>query len=464
MIRLALLWMFIGYLGATAWKDRHRSLCGLILLMGVYLHPDMPNSILGIPGLNPWNVLLVMIVIAWLSNPRRKEWKSEMSGTFNMLLWLCLCVILVGFIRMIFDHDGMEYYAGITGWSMPSTSGFWNEYLLNTIKWTVPGMLLFDSCRTDSQIKLAITAILGAYFILALQVIQYVPIYTLLSDANLSERTINTLRKNVGYHRTDLAVMLAGFFWAFFSSREIFQFWGWRTIIFPAGLLIGLLSLALTGGRGGYLAWAGIALIFCLFRYRKLLFVLPIVMVITLPYAPSLVNRITEGLSSGESIDQNTLTAGRDIAWPLVIEKIGDAPIVGYGREGMKQTGIAAKIFVDYGDSAPHPHNAYLEMLLDNGIIGFAIVISLFWLIIKNSFALFCDRDNVNFRMVGGVCVSLVGSQLIGSLTGQTFYPRELTVGMWCSIGLLLRMIAIRDSQAKRGLDELPNTSGKKEC
>jgi len=461
MLRMTLLWMFIGYLGLTAWKDWYRSLCGLILLTGVYRHPDMPSSLFDIPGLNPWNILLFMIVCAWLANRRKDGCQWDMPGKYNTLLWLCLVVIVLGFCRMLWDHDGLIDYARITGWQMPSTVGFWNEYLFNTIKWVIPGILLFDGCRTDARIKLAIMAVSAAYFILALQVIQYVPIYTLLSGKDLSEETVGRLRKNVGYHRTDLAVMLAGFFWAWFSTREIFQFKGWRTVIFPAGLLIFLFSLALTGGRGGYLAWAGMALIFCLFRYRKLFFILPVVMVFALPYAPSLVGRITEGISPEEGVDHGKLTAGRSIAWPLVIEKIGAAPIIGHGREAMKQTGLAAKLFLDYGESAPHPHNAYLEMLLDNGIIGFAIVLSFYWLIIKNSFALFRNRHNPNYRVIGGICVSIVGTQLIGSLTGQTFYPRELSVGVWCSIGLLLRLLADGVRQGKEEGNKVLQTSGR---
>jgi O-antigen ligase len=447
MIRLTLLWMFIGYLGITAWKDWYRSLCGLILLMGVYRHADMPNSIFDIPGLNPWNLLLLMIVIAWLTNRRRDGCLWDMPGKFNRLLWLYLCIVVLGFFRMIWDLDGLELYASVTQRPMPSVTDLWNDCLLNTIKWVIPGLLLFDGCRTDAQIKLAITAILGANLLLALQVIQYVPLSTLISDIDLSIKTVNILRKDVGYHRSEIAVLLAGSFWALFSAKEIFQSKKWEKKLYVGGLVAFLLSLALTGGRGGYLAWTSTGLIICLLRYRSLLIVLPIVLAIALPFSPTLMNRITEGISSEEGVDQDTLTAGRNIAWPLIIEKIKDAPIIGYGRDGMRREGIATTLFVDFGESAPHPHNAYLEMLLDNGIVGFIIIISFYWLITKNTLALFCNRDSVHYQVIGGVGLSLVGSQLIGSLTGQTFYPRELTVTMWCAIGLVLRMVKNRASQ-----------------
>ena len=36
-----------------------------------------------------------------------------------------------------------------------------------------------------------------------------------------------------------------------------------------------------------------------------------------------------------------TVTAGRNIAWPLVIAKIAEAPLGGYGRLGMERAGLA---------------------------------------------------------------------------------------------------------------------------
>ena len=60
-IRITALYIFVTFLAIYAWKDWFKSLCGLILLMAVIEHPDMPKTVLGIQGLNPWNVLFAMI-------------------------------------------------------------------------------------------------------------------------------------------------------------------------------------------------------------------------------------------------------------------------------------------------------------------------------------------------------------------------------------------------------------------
>ncbi|MGE3182087.1 MAG: O-antigen ligase domain-containing protein, partial [Phycisphaerae bacterium] len=67
MIRLSLLWLFIAAICITTWRDRFLALCGLILLSVLSQHPDMPTNIMGIPGLNPWNICFFVIVLSWFT-------------------------------------------------------------------------------------------------------------------------------------------------------------------------------------------------------------------------------------------------------------------------------------------------------------------------------------------------------------------------------------------------------------
>ncbi len=54
-IRVAILTFVVAGLAIYAWRDWFKSLCGLILLMAVMEHPDMPKSILedGVLGFLP---------------------------------------------------------------------------------------------------------------------------------------------------------------------------------------------------------------------------------------------------------------------------------------------------------------------------------------------------------------------------------------------------------------------------
>src|SRR5262249_53752858 len=144
----------------------------------------------------------------------------------------------------------------------------------------------------------------------------------------------------------------------------------------------------------------------------------------------------TSDMSSSDDIDLETLTAGRNNIWKVVSDKIAEAPIAGYGREAMQRIGIAT--IIEGEEFITHPHNAYLEMLLENGGLGLIVTLLFFGYLV--SLALSLSRTDINpvFGAIGGVAAALVIAQLVGGLTAQSFYPREGTVGMWCAIGLML--------------------------
>ena len=165
------------------------------------------------------------------------------------------------------------------------------------------------------------------------------------------------------------------------------------------------------------------------------------------------------------STDLYAITSGRNIAWPYEIDKIEESPWVGFGRLSMQRTGISEYLWVEFRESFPHPHNAYLEWIMDNGIIGFIPVIIFYIIIMKYSLSLLLDKRSSEFTAIGGITFALVFSLMIASLGSQTFYPREGSVGMWCSIGLMLRVFVERSramNVAKNGTEEIGSLLWKK--
>ena len=110
----------------------------------------------------------------------------------------------------------------------------------------------------------------------------------------------------------------------------------------------------------------------------------------------------------------------------------------------MRRIGISEYLFQELGESFPHPHNAYLQLLLDNGVIGAIPILIFYFLLVKYSMSLFKDSRSPIFVGIGGICLSLVLAFLAASLGSQSFYPREGSVGMWCAIGLMLRVYVQR--------------------
>ena len=462
MIRLTFLWLLVFGILGYSWKDWYRGLCGLILLMAVIEHPDMPKSILGIPGLNPWNLLMFNVVCAWSVQRGREGLNFDLPRKVAVLLILYLVVILLGFVRIIGDTEIIEsYYKG-------GTAYFITEYLVNTIKWVIPGLLLYDGCRSEERFRLALFSILAVYVLLAVQVAKWVPPQFALDPDALERRSLRVLVSGMGYHRVNLSAMLSGASWAVLCARVMVPL-KYRMAVLLTMIFV-VYAQMMTGGRAGYGAWMAVGLALSVIKWRRFLLLIPAAAMLATILLPGVVGRAMEGFTEesrdtntrlqqereergvqqnpNSEVDAYTVTAGRSVAWPLIIEGIKERPWFGLGRQAMLRSGIATYLYDNYGEVFPHPHNAYLELLLDNGIVGFVIIIPFYVLMLWYSVRMFLDRKSMTCAAIGGASFSLILSLMVSGMGSQTFYPREGWMGMWCVMMLMLRVRTERQRRA----------------
>ncbi len=392
---------------------------------------------MGVQGLSPWNVLLISVLVGWAINRRRERLVWDMPRHMNILLLMYALVVVVGFFRMIVDREHLEEFAAID---------LVSEHLINTVKWVIPGLLLFEGSRSRRRVLLGLASVLVVYLLLAVQVIRWMPPSAAGSAASLSSRSNKIIQNEIGYSRVNMSRILAGGSWAFLAVLPMARRTWHRSATVGLFLLIAY-AQALTGGRMGYVTWGAVGLAMCLLRWRRYVFLFPVVAVGIGLTLPGVVERTLQGFGTtdvaGETFtDDYVVTAGRTLAWPLVLEQIAASPLVGHGREAMVRSGVTEYMRQEYGaaDAFPHPHNAYLELVLDNGIIGFGVVVPLFCLVLSRAALLFKnDRDPMGVA-VGGVGGALILALLVAGMGSQTFYPREAEVAMWGAIGLVLRL------------------------
>jgi O-antigen ligase len=470
VIRITLLTLLIAYLSVYAWKDWFRGACWLVLLMAVFQHPDMPKSIAGIPGLNHWNFLFLNVVCSWLVNRKKEKLIWEMPKHLNYLLFFYGFFILISVIRYLNDHSGVDELIATFGGSADYGVNAINEYLINCFKWVIPAMIIFDGCRSKKQYLFAVTMLALMFVLLALQVVKAMKLGSLTMGGDaLQLRALKIVSNSVGFHRVNISMMMSGAFWAVFCLKEFVSRKYYWLLILP-GCLIIFLAMAVTGGRTGYGTWLLLGAFFCLFKWRKYLLLAPILLLLITTIAPSAIERLMQGFVAEESggfaqnddvdfqegnVDFQSVTSGRVIAWPLVLDSIKKAPFGGYGREAMKNLGLTRQIMLDSGESFPHPHNAYLQWLQDNGFIGALPVFIFYFIMLKYAWRLFMDDSDKLYVVTGGIGLALLLAFLIASTGSQSFYPREGAVGMWVAIGLLLRVYIEREKLKKGGVSLL---------
>ncbi len=466
MFRYSLLSILISFLCIYAWKDWYKSLCGLIILLAVLERPDMPKQLFGVPGLNPWNMLLLFILLAWFFDKVKNSSEIKLPNHIKALFGLFLIVILTGYFREIARIDTINEFSIYFSGFNQSKSGLFIDDVINTVKYMIPMILFFDGAKDKNRVKLGIIAVVILHVILAVQIIKLMPLSFIMDASTLEARAARVLGRDIGYFRTDLAMMLSGAIWATFFLRNIVS--KTQAFFLLISFVVLFLSLALTGGRTGYGSFFMIALILGVVKWRKLLLIIPVLVLISLILLPSVGERITQGFDEDDEshfakegvrdaiedkfgpseIDLYTITSGRAFAWIYVLEKAEESILFGYGRRGMQSSGLSLELAEGFNEGFPHPHNAYLEILLDNGIIGAFPILLLFFLITVYFIRLLLSEDKY-ISSVGAICLSVLLGFILASIGAQSFYPKESSVSMWAIIGIGLRVYVTRNLPEK---------------
>ncbi len=437
-MRQYVLYIVVAVLAVYAWRDWFVPCCALVVLMAVMQHEDMPKSIAGIQGLNLWNVLLASVIAAWAVRRWSEGLVWDMPGHVMVLLGLYAVVIGVGVFRMLVDRSVLEEY--------PLKSAI-SEELINTFKWVIPGLLIYDGCRTRRRLAGALASICLLYVLLAGQVVRRMPPSSVWGGGGprIQKLRLKTCA-GIGYSVPDMSTILAGGSWVCLAAAPLCRRRRQKAVLIAMAVLT-LYGQLLTGGRAGYLAWAVAGLLMCTLRWRKGLILAPIVPVVLLLVLPGTAARMlqgfdTEGPAGAATHSEYAITSGRNLMWPHVIEKIKAEPLIGYGRGAMVRTGLRDELGRRYGiaDAFPHPHNIYLEWLLDNGVIGLIPVLIFYGLVLVRGGAMFRDRANPWCAAAGGMALAAMTVQLVAGIGSQHFYPRESTVAMWAAAFVALRV------------------------
>lgn len=196
-------------------------------------------------------------------------------------------------------------------------------------------------------------------------------------------------------------------------------------IIFFFSFLIQILGIVLSGGRGGIIVVI-IGTLWIFFNkysfFRSLRYVFFVISIISL-LSFILISVINEDLqqrlleSSGRLFSYFTQdgfdfqkTSNRDIVYNNTVRVIQESPIYGYGLFGyLKYTNFA------------YPHNFFLEILLQGGIIFFCIWILLFYYFIKK-FLLLISFGNENKFLIVTFTYSFVLLMFSGSYILEPFF------------------------------------------
>jgi O-antigen ligase len=240
----------------------------------------------------------------------------------------------------------------------------------------------------------------------------------------------------LGMHANDLgrlyAIAYALLLFTWVESRAI----GLKLMLL-ASMGVVVVALMLTFSRGAFLGFIVVNVLFVLWRLnlKTLLLAMCIVAVALFALPDAVYDRVASGYGNG----WNAISAGRiDEIWLPLLPDFLRNPVFGSGlasilwSEAMRVSGGDTVLEVTQA------HSAYLETLLDMGIVGLVLLCSYFAHVWKGFRALGADPA-VSPELRGffqGAAAGLAGF-LIAGIAGSYLTPRPEQVFLWVAIGMM---------------------------
>lgn len=217
----------------------------------------------------------------------------------------------------------------------------------------------------------------------------------------------------------------------FFVANKPHQKW-----LYTLSFLAFLVLLILTYTRGAWILFAFMILIAGILKLRKLLFFSAMALFLiylSFPLVQERINSIT------------TLSPYSSISWRFELWKDGleyskEALLLGYGT-GTSEELILERRGSHLGSSAPH--NDFLRILLENGLLGLAafmgIFLSLSWKLLKEFLIKSREKDDLGFLFLLFLCFTI--GLYAASFGDNILNATALQWAFWAEAGAILGYI-----------------------
>ncbi len=431
MIRAALLAVVVLAVAITATRRWYWGLCGLVLLTVLLQNPNFPTNMFNIQGLNPWNLTCAVVVVCWLVQRRHEAPTAPLTRGVYVLfgLYVGLVVLTCGAAAV----DVGSFYSG--RWTL--TDVLVNG-LVNPLKYLLVGVMFADGARNPARVRLALGTAIGSGILYSLLLFKTIKGRVFGMDFNDARRLTDKL---VGLHANDLGQLLAFTLWAGVLLWLILPRGWWRAVwVVAVGTVIP--PFLAVQSRAGFLAFVTAGVTLGALRWRRLLVVLPLAVIVVAAVRPDVVERVSMGVVGEEEVDWDTVSAGRlTNIWPPVWAQIGQSPLIGHGRWGILRTDCYFDVLAAERTVPSHPHNAYLEILLDAGALGLGVGLACALGLLWNCGRLMRSGQRETATL-GAVGLTAVVVFLSAGVAGLSFFPTQSMVPHLCVWGAVLHTAA----------------------
>jgi O-antigen ligase len=415
----------------------------LTVVMPISASYLFPHSIAGITGLNPLNVLLLATFVAWFLQRSGGSTVAQLAP-LPLRWWYAFPIVVAAILGVSHVAEIPTYFYVTSVLSFDSTGGYLRDMLFKPLFMLFFAVLVGASVVRSQSSHTLLYPMLISVWLMGLMTI----VFVYLSGASFSELSSSGARaffSPIGMHANDL-----GRCYAIAYALMLFTFAAADDYRLRAALMISMgmivIALIFTFSRGAFLGFVVVNLLFLLSRRKIGTLLLAIVLFAGILFL--LPGAVYERISSGWEHGLNAISAGRvDEIWLPLLPEFLSSPIYGQGLGAILWSkAIRAGTILQ----VTHPHNAYLQAVLDMGFLGLILLCAYFIHVWKGFRRLCKDQDLSPTRrgFYEGAAVGLL-SFLIAGFAGSSLMPVPEQCFLWLAIGMMYGEQALKAERAR---------------
>lgn len=416
----------------------------LIAIMPISQSYVFPHAMFGITGMNPLNLLMVTTLLSLFM-------RALGDGTVrdflpSRLVWMYLAPITLGAVLGMQNVDRIPgIFQDLELIFFSNAAGYLRDMWGKPLTFVLYALLVAAAvARSERVERFVIPMILSVWVMAGLAVV-----FVAMSGVSLSELAGTYSRhffSQLGMHANDLGRLYA-------TAFALLLFIWDRTgrIALKSGLFITMgvvgIALLLTFSRGAFLGLVIVGMIYLLSRRNaKTVAMAVLALPVALYLMPGAIwYRLTVGFGAGA----NAVTAGRSgEIWEPLMPELFKSPVFGEGLGSIlwSDAMIDGRLM-----QVAHPHNAYIQLVMDLGIVGFVLVLG-FWIWTWRRFRALGRDARLAPELQGffeGAAAGLL-SFLITGMAGSSFMPVPAQAFLWLAVGMMFGMhVKLRALEAR---------------
>ena len=407
----------------------------LILLLPVSATSLFPHSLMKITGLNPMNLLVGGTLAAYLVRGRLEHPAPLVPGP---VAWLYIVPIMLAgllgatHVEQTYAPFFEDEIVSFTNWR-----GYLRDEVVKPLLTVLAALLVGAAVAKARKPEPFVGALVIGVCALVFVMFGFIVASGIGLDA-LASPSARRFFTDIGVHANTLGrVFITAY------ALLLFAWWESKDSRTSLGLfaVLGILSLGilLTFSRNAFLGFLVINALFLMWKFnmKKLGLAVLGASVAAMLAPEALYRRITQGWDE----NADAISAGRiDGIWQPLLPETLKSPLWGSGLDSIlwsSPMNNGAMVLV------AHPHNAYLEALLDMGLIGLALLLLFYWQVWKGFRALGSNPylTPVMRGFFQGACAGLVAFA-VACMTGGSLRPHPENALLWIAIGMMYGLLA----------------------